>query len=49
MSRLEILKARARFLMSTLGVRCAAGFLRNRQIPFEDAHEILLGTKPRRL
>lgn len=47
MSRLEILKKRARFMSRTLGMRCAAGFLRNRDIPFEDAYEILLGRKPR--
>lgn len=39
--------ARATFLARTLGFRCAAGFLRNREVAFEDAYLILFGKKPR--
>lgn len=38
---------RAIKLQNNLGTRCAAGFLRNRDVSFEEALFILLGTKPR--
>lgn len=38
---------RARCLTRNLGMRVAAGFLRNREVTFEDAHMILLGRAPR--
>ena len=38
---------RARNLTRNLGMRVAAGFLRNRQVSFDDAHMILLGRPPR--
>lgn len=38
---------RAVSIRDTLGMRPAAGYLRNRGVPFEQAHLILLGRKPR--
>lgn len=38
---------RAYKIQHNLGTRAAAGFLRNRDVPFEDALYILLGTRPR--
>lgn len=38
---------RARCLTRNLGMRAAAGFLRNRDVSFEDAHLALLGRRPR--
>jgi hypothetical protein len=38
---------RARCLTKNLGMRVAAGFLRNREVSFEDAHLALLGRAPR--
>jgi hypothetical protein len=39
---------RAEFIQRTLGTRCAAGFLRNRDVPFEIALQTLVpNAKPR--
>lgn len=38
---------RAQALTRSLGMRCAAGYLRNRNITFEAAHMALLGRVPR--
>lgn len=37
---------KARTLTTQLGHRCAAGFLRNRGVSFEQAYEILFNRKP---
>mgnify|MGYP000884200627 FL=1 len=34
---------RARHIKKSLGVRCAAGYLRNREVSLEDALRILVG------
>jgi hypothetical protein len=47
MSQVQRLVRRAKQIQRTLGVRYAAGFLRNRQVPFEEAHLLLLGRFPR--
>ena len=39
--------SRAKHLVKTLGVRCAAGYLRNRGVSLEAALYVLLGTTPR--
>jgi len=55
MSILQAFVDRVRFLKKSvvlkrqLGVRCAAGYLRNRDVPFEIAHQVLLGYPPRKL
>jgi hypothetical protein len=47
MSKLAIsLTERAYFLRRTLGLRCAAGFLRNRDVSLEDALRVF-GFQPR--
>lgn len=38
---------RARDLTKNLGYRTAAGFLRNKDIPFEQAYQILFNRQPR--
>lgn len=38
---------KARNLAKQLGFRCAAGFLRNREVPFEQAYQILFNRAPR--
>jgi hypothetical protein len=38
---------RAYQIHRSLGMRCAAGFMRNRGVPFEEAHIALLGRTPR--
>jgi len=38
---------RAKQLQRTLGIRCAAGFLRNREVPFEQAYLVIFGRLPR--
>lgn len=43
----ERITSRAKYIARTLGVRAAAGYLRNRRVDFAEAHFILLGTKPR--
>jgi len=39
---------RARTIKRSLGVRVAAGYLRNQRVDFAEAHFLLLGTAPRR-
>lgn len=39
---------RALMIARNLGTRSAAGFLRNRDVTFEEAHFMLLGYGPRR-
>lgn len=41
------LAIRARSIRRNLGTRCAAGFLRNRNIPLDVALYVLLGTTER--
>lgn len=38
---------RARVLSRSLGYRCAAGYLRNREVPFETAYQVIFGREPR--
>jgi hypothetical protein len=38
---------KARSLTRSLGFRCAAGYLRNRDVPFETAYEAIFGRPPR--
>jgi len=38
---------KAKQMQRTLGIRYAAGYLRNREVSFEQAHLVLLGTMPR--
>lgn len=46
MSRIaKTLAPRAEFLQRTLGTRCAAGFLRNRDVCLQEALFILCGTR----
>ncbi len=40
----KMLDSRATFLQRTLGTRCAAGFLRNRDVCLQEALYILCGT-----
>lgn len=40
-------KNRAANIAKTLGYRAAAGYLRNREVPFEQAYEALFGRQPR--
>lgn len=47
MTDISKLANRARAIARTLGFRSAAGFLRNREIKFEDAHWLLFGYAPR--
>lgn len=44
---MQALKKKAENIRKTLGMRQAAGFLRNLGLPFEVAHEIILGYAPR--
>lgn len=39
---------RAHVIQKSLGVRVAAGYLRNKQVQFAEAHYLLLGTAPRK-
>ena len=39
---------RADSIARSLGIRCAAGYLRNQQVSFEEAHYLLLGIAPRK-
>jgi hypothetical protein len=39
---------RARAIKKTLGIRRAAGYLRNQNVEFEQAHIALLGYPPRK-
>lgn len=39
---------RARSIAKSLGMRSAAGYLRNQKVDFAEAHFILLGRAPRR-
>jgi hypothetical protein len=38
---------RARAIQRSLGNRVAAGYLRNQEVPFADAYELLIGRAPR--
>jgi hypothetical protein len=38
---------KAKQMQRTIGVRYAAGYLRNRAVTFEDAHLVLFGRLPR--
>lgn len=40
---------KAKQMQRTLGVRSAAGYLRNREVSFDQAHLVLLGRLPRRV
>ena len=44
----ETIIQRASAIRRTLGTRRAAGYLRNQQVDFAEAHFILLGTAPRK-
>jgi len=44
---LDKLTNRARSIARTLGFRRAAGYLRNRDVAFADAHWVLFGCAPR--
>jgi hypothetical protein len=39
---------RASAIQKSLGTRVAAGYLRNQQVQFAEAHYLLLGTAPRK-
>ena len=41
------LARKARNLVNSLGYRVAAGYLRNREIPFEEAYMIIFNKEPR--
>ena len=40
---------RAHHIRKTLGLRSAAGFLRNREVTFAEAYFVLLGRVPRKV
>lgn len=40
--------AKARQLTNTLGYRAAAGYLRNREVPFEVAYQVIFNRMPTR-
>jgi hypothetical protein len=46
-SQLTKIIKKALAIQKSLGTRTAAGYLRNRQATFEEAHQILLGRAPR--
>lgn len=39
---------RASIIKKSLGIRVAAGYLRNNRVTFDEAHYLLLGTAPRK-
>lgn len=43
----SVIVKRAESIRKSLGYRAAAGYLRNRQVGFAEAHRMLLGTQPR--
>ena len=44
----SILIYRAHNIRKSLGVRCAAGYLRNRGVSFEQAYRTIFGREPRK-
>lgn len=47
MSQVQKIVRKAKQLQRTLGVRSAAGYLRNREVSFDEAYLVLFGRMPR--
>ncbi|WP_153283214.1 hypothetical protein [Variovorax paradoxus] len=45
---MDALIQRMHSIRKSLGLRAAAGYLRNRQVDFAEAHYLLLGSAPRK-